>query len=309
MTTALAKHLSDYLATRRALGFKLQRQGALMFQFVCYLDTIGAPVITVEAALAWAMQPAGARASWLSARLHAARLLARYMVNIDPRTQVPPADLLPDPNHRATPFIYSRDDVRALMDAAHESTNVPLVADTYRTLIGLLAVTGMRVGEAINLDRDDLDVGAGVLVVRNGKFGKSRELVLHGSTVAAMTQYSVLRDRIHPSALSRAWFISKTGSRLNYNDVQHRFHRLTQTVGIAPRSATCRPRIHDLRHSFAANTLLGWYQSNVDIAARIPLLSTYLGHVNPHHTYWYLTAMPELMSLVAQRLKPIGPPR
>jgi integrase/recombinase XerD len=167
----------------------------------------------------------------------------------------------------------------------------------------------MRVGEAIGLDRDDIDIDAGVLVVREGKFGKSRELALHVSTVAALKQYAVLRDRIHPWTWTRAWFISSKGSRLNYNDVQHRFHRLTQAIGLAPRSATCRPRIHDLRHSFAVNTLLGWYQAGVDVAARLPLLSTYLGHVSPSHTYWYLTATPELMHLVAQRLKPIGPQR
>ena len=305
-TSVLAQHLSDYLAMRRALGFKLDRSGALMAQFVGYLDSIGATVITVDAAVAWATQPEGASAYWWSGRLSAARLFARYMVNIDPATEVPPTDLLPSTRPRATPFIYSPSDITALMGAARQSTSVPLIAATYRTLIGLLAVTGMRVGEAINLDRDDVDLDEGVLVVRQGKFGKSRELVLHPSTVTALRDYATLRDRTRPWTWTQAWFISSSGARLNYKNVHHRFHRLTQTVGLVPRSATCRPRIHDLRHTFAVTTLLGWYRSGVDVQARLPLLSTYLGHVDPGSTYWYLTATPELMQMVAQRLDQAG---
>ncbi len=247
-TSVLAQHLSNYLAMRRALGFKLERSGALMAQFVGYLDSVGAGVITTEAALAWATEPEAANVYWWSTRLAAVRLFAKYMVNIDPTTQVPSRDLLPAPRLRATPFIYSPSDVTALMAAARTSTSVPLIAATYATLIGLLAVTGMRVGEAINLDRDDVDLDDGVLVVRHGKFGKSRELVLHPSTVAAMRDYAALRDRTRPWTWTQAWFISSTGSRLNYKNVHERFHRLTQAASLAPRSATCRPRIHDLRH-------------------------------------------------------------
>lgn len=250
-TSRLAQHLLDYLAMRRALGFKLERSGALMAQFVGYLDEVGATVITIEATLAWATQPEGTSTSWWSSRLAAARLFAKYMLNIDPATEVPPTDLLPSRHPRATPFIYSRSDITALMDAAGKSTSVPLIAATYRTLIGLLRVTGMRVGEAINLDRDDLDLDEGVLVVRQGKFGKSRELVLHPSTVTALAEFAALRDRTRPWTWTRAWFISSTGSRLNYKNVHERFHRLTQSAGLVPRSATCRPRIHDLRHTFA----------------------------------------------------------
>ena len=307
-TSLLAQHLSDYLAMRRALGFKLDRSGALMAQFVGYLDSVGATVITMDAALAWATQPEGASASWRSSRLAATRLLAKYMINLDPATEVPPTDLIPSPRPRATPFIYSRSDITALMDAATESTSVPLIAATYRTLIGLLTVTGMRVGEAISLDRDDLDLDEGVLVVRQGKFGKSRELVLHPSTITTLAEYAALRDRTRPSTWTRAWFISSSGARLNYKNVHERFHRLTQTAGLTPRSATCRPRIHDLRHTFAVTTLLGWYRSGVDVQVRLPLLSTYLGHVDPGCTYWYLTATPELMQTAAQRLNPVGQP-
>jgi len=301
-TSFLAGHLSDYLAMRRALGFKLERSGALMAQFVGHLDSIGATVITTDAAVAWATQPEGASRHWWSIRLAAARLFARYMVNLDPATEVPAPDILPSPRLRATPFIYSSDNVTALMAAAAASTRMPLIAATYRTLIGLLAVTGMRVSEAINLDRDDVDLDEAVLVVRQSKFGKSRELVLHPSTVTALRDYAALRNRTKPWTWTRAWFISSSGSRLNYKNVHERFHRLTQAANLVPRSATCRPRIHDLRHSFAVTTLLAWYRSEADVQARLPLLSTYLGHVDPGSTYWYLTATPELMQVVAQRL-------
>jgi integrase len=303
--SVLTRHLSDYLAMRRALGFKLERPAALMTQFADYLDEAGATVITIDAALAWAVRPEGASRYWWSRRLAAARLFAKYMVNIDPATEVPPADLLPSPILRATPFIYSPKDIAALMAAARNSTSVPLIAATYTTLIGLLAVTGMRVGEAISLDCDDVELDDGVLEVRQGKFGKSRELVLHPSTVTAMRDYAALRDRARPWR-TQAWFISSSGSRLNYKNVHYRFHQLTQAAGLAPQSATCRPRIHDLRHTFAVTTLLGWYRSGVDVQVRLPLLSTYLGHVDPGSTYWYLTATPELMQVVSRRLEQAG---
>jgi integrase/recombinase XerD len=174
-TSILAQHLSDYLAMRRALGFKLERCGALMAEFVGYLDEVGATVITIDATLAWARLPEGASVYWCSRRLAAARLFAKYMTNIDPATEVPLTDLLRSAPSRAKPFIYSSSQITALMAAARDSTSVPLIAATYATLIGLLAVTGMRVGEAINLDRDDVELDEGVLVVRQGKFGNYAE--------------------------------------------------------------------------------------------------------------------------------------
>jgi integrase/recombinase XerD len=303
MSSGLAQHLDNYLAMRRALGFKLRDYDHWLRQFVGYLDRISATAITVESALAWVTQPADAAPKWLAMRLTMIRGFARYMAGIDPATEVPSTQLLPDPRSRATPFIYSSSDVAALMRAARGCTNVPLTASTYRTLIGLLAVTGMRLGEAINLDRDDVDLNEGVLVVRQGKFGKSRELALHPSTVTALRDYAALRNRTRqPTRTTQASFFSSNGSPLSHSTVQHWFRRLTHTAGLMPRSATCRPRIHDLRHTFAVNTLLGWYRAGVDVQARLPLLSTYLGHVDPAHTYWYLTATPQLMQAVLQRL-------
>lgn len=200
------------------------------------------------------------------------------------------------------PYLYSPAEITALVDAA-TTIRSPLRAATYQTLIGLLAVTGMRAGEVICLDRPDADLRAGLLTIRQSKFGKSRQLPLHATTAAALAGYAAFRDRHHPRPATPAFFVSLTGTRLIYKNVHYTYHRLTQAAGLAPRSPRCRPRIHDLRHSFAVATLLGWYQDGGDVAARLPLLSAWLGHANPGSTYWYLTASPELLAAAGQRLE------
>lgn len=305
MTSALVQHLDDYLTMRRAVGFKLREPARFLRQYVTYLDSIGATVITIDSAVAWATRPSEAEPWYLSKRLRAVRGFARYMAGLDPATEIPPTDVLAARSPRLVPFLYSAADVAALMQAAGRA-RTPLVAANDRTLIGLLFATGLRVSEAISLDRRDVDRHEGVLVIRDSKFGKSREVALHPSTVAALEQYTLIRDRHCPNPRTEAWFLSNAGTRLIYQNVHERFHRLTQIAGLTPRSSRCRPRIHDLRHAFAVNTLLDWYRDGEDVAVKMALLSTYLGHVEPRSTYWYLTATPELMQLVAQRLDPIG---
>jgi integrase/recombinase XerD len=308
MSSVMAQRLRDYLAMRRGLGFKLVRDGEVLADFVAYLGRVGATTITTGVALAWATAPEGADPSWWVNRLRAARGFARYLANLDPATEIPPTHLLPPAPHRAVPYIYSVAEIAALLEAAAD-IHTRQLAPTYRTLIGLLAVTGMRISEALNLDCSDLDLGEGLLVVRDSKFGKSRELALHSTTVRALREYAEIRDRDYPRPRTAAWFVSSTRDRLTLKTAEWHFRRLTRTAGLLPRSEKCRPRIHDLRHTFAVNTLLGWYRDGVDVQARLPLLSAYLGHVHPGNTYWYLTATPELMHLVAQRLDPIGPVR
>jgi len=167
----------------------------------------------------------------------------------------------------------------------------------------LLAVTGMRVGEALALDRDDIDMTQGVLTVRLTKFGKSRELPVHPSTIEALGRYLCHHDRPRAASSVPAVFVSNTGTRLSYPNVQWTFQRLLRRAGITRRSASCRPRIHDLRHRFAIQTMLDAYRSGKDAEARLAILSTYLGHVNPKATYWYLSAAPELLQLAADRLQ------
>jgi integrase len=298
----LRQALVDYLMVRRALGYKLDRAGKLLIQFVAYLEGIGAETVTTERALAWAVLPASGKVSWWAHRLSVARGFAGYLHALNPASEVPPTDLLPNRPCRATPYLYSENDIAALLVAAG-SLRSPLRVATHETLIGLLAVTGLRVGEAIRLDRSDLDFDHGGLTVRASKFGKSREVPLHPTTLDALHRYLCHRDRLHPHPATPAVFISTAGTRLLYCNVNWTFLKLVRRAGLKVRSPSCRPRLHDLRHTFAIRTLLDYYGDGGDVQARLPLLSTYLGHVDPAATYWYLSAAPELLGLAARRLE------
>jgi integrase/recombinase XerD len=300
--SALRKRMEDYLALRRGLGFKLGRTGQLLDGFVGYLEQAGAETVTTGHALAWATSPAGADPAYWRARLAAIRPFARYLAPLVPGTEVPPPGLLPGrSSRRAVPYLYSGAEISTLMTGA-AAIRTPFRAATYQALIGLLAVTGMRVGEVIGLDQDDLDPEQGLLTIRDGKFGKSRQLPLHSSVLQALTGYARLRDSRPGRAASPAFFLSTTGTRLIYSNIHRTFHELVKAAGLEPRSAACRPRVHDLRHTFAVTTLARWYADGGDVAARLPILSTWLGHADPSGTYWYLTGTPELLALAAARL-------
>jgi len=294
--------LADYLSLRRAMGYKLTRTGALLSQFVVYLEDADAGTITVEHALAWATLPAQTSLDWQAQRLSDVRGFASWMSAIDPATEVPPTDLLPRRTHRPTPYLFSEADIAALL-AACNTLRPPRRAATYRTLLGLLAATGMRIGEAIRLDRSDIDVAAGLLLVRSSKFGKDRYLPLHTTTVGALTGYLAWCDGQPLQPSTAAVFTSLRGTRLHYGNVRSTFLTLVDYAGLRPRSASCKPTIHGLRHSFAVTTLLEAYRTGAHVQARLALLSTYLGHVRPADTYWYLSAAPELLALASRRLE------
>jgi integrase len=294
--------LVDYLAVRRALGYQLNRAAKLLDQFLTYVEQRGDTHLRMEAMLAWATLPAAAHQSWTSARLSTVRRFAIHVHALDPVSEVPPPDALPWRPCRATPYLYSDQEVIALLAATETLRTAHRVA-TFRTLIGVLAVSGMRVGEAIAPDRDDIDTTDHVLTVRLTKFGKSRELPVDPSTVRALQTYLARRDRPRAAARTRAVLVSTTGTRLLYCNVQWTFQRLVRRAGLHPRSAACRPRLHDLRHRFAVRTLLEAYEQDQNPEHRLALLSTYLGHVDPHATYWYLSAAPELLHLAADRLE------
>jgi integrase len=298
----LRQALQDYLAVRRALGYRLKRAEKLLTQFLTYVEGRGEEQLRLATMVAWATLPAGAGRSWVSHRLSVVRGFASHAHAMDPATDVPPADLLPWRPCRATPYLYSDDDVAELIAAA-TTLRTPHRVATYQTLIGLLATTGMRVGEALALDRGDIDHSEGVLTIRASKFGKSRELPVHPSTVDALSQYLQRPDRPRAARATAAVLVSTGGTRLLYCNVHWTFHRLVRHVGLTPRSAACRPRLHDLRHRFAVCTMLDGYRDGRDPQARLPLLSTYLGHVDPRHTYWYLSAAPELLRLAGDRLQ------
>ncbi|MFZ1275589.1 MAG: tyrosine-type recombinase/integrase [Candidatus Microthrix parvicella] len=288
------------------MGFKLVAHGNLLVDFVDQLDQTGTSALTIEAALAWATKPQGVQPYRWKQRLTVIRGFAIYLNALDPATEVPPADLLAYRRQRPTPYLFSDADIAALLAAAGDLGNAPRAA-TYRTLFGLIAATGMRCGEALALDRDDVDLDTGVLTIRLTKFNKSRRVPLHRSTLAAVRGHLDERDRLYPRPVQPSLFVSTTGTRLADRRVRAVFADLVDQSGLKPRFGSGRPTIHSLRHSFAVATLLDWYRDGADVASRMPLLSAYLGHVSPASTYWYLQATPELLSLAAQRLEaPVG---
>ena len=300
--TVLEQHLREYLELRRTLGHKLAEAHRLLPRFVTYLDDHGIEFVTVQAALAWSLEREVPVGSVVPAhRMMVVRGFARYLSGIDPRTEVPPAGTIRQPQRWRRPFIYSDADVLALIEQARVVIPQPLRSATYQTLIGLLATTGMRVGEVLRLDRGDLDRSEGVLRVRESKFGKSRLVPLHASAVDALERYDLIRQRLLPEPSSDSFLVSLRGTRVIYETVWPAHRKLCEHAGVGA-SSTVTPRIHDHRHSFAVKTLLGWYQDGVDVPSRIGWLSTYLGHREPRYTYHYLSAAPDLLAHAARLL-------
>ena len=298
----LREALADYLRVRRRLGFEMPQDGRLLEGFVDFVDRAGAERITTELALKWARMPVHAHPHYWRQRLSVVRGFARHLATIDPKSEVPSKDLLPGHRPRIAPYIYTDQEILALMAAAGR-LRPPRRAACYQTLIGLLAVTGMRPGEALALDRQDVDLRHGVVHVRAGKQKKQREVPLHKSTVRALRDYSRLRDARFPEPPTPAFFISSRGGRMGHRDLNRTFTRLIREVGLEGRGARARPRPHDLRHALAVRTLLDWHGAGEDIDRRMPLLSTFLGHVDPASTFWYLEAVPELLELISRRLE------
>jgi integrase/recombinase XerD len=300
--SALRAMAEEYLAIRRTLGFKLKDPGRLVIQFVDYLEDVGATVITTERALAWLQLRTTASPFRQRQRLSAVREFARYVQSIDPQTEVPSKALLPIRLQRRAPYLYSEDEIARLMAAA-KSIESPLHATTYETLIGLLAVTGMRLGEALGLDRPDVDLTGQLIVIRCGKFNKPRQVPIHLSTAEALDAYCQLRDRVCPRPNCASFFVSSRRGRLSRSSVHAAFARLRDQTGLSMTHGSRPARLHDLRHTFVLRTVLNWYRAGVDVQSQLPLLSTYLGHVDPKSTYWYFQAAPELLALAAERLE------
>jgi integrase/recombinase XerD len=296
--------LNEYLAIRRGLGFELREVAGCLHKFVAFLETEGASHITTELALRWATLPAEAQPSTWAWRLGMVRRFAGWLSAMEPRTEIPPAGLLPHRYQRKKPHIYSDEEIENLLRQAAQLASLRgLRAHTYTTLFGLLAVSGMRVNEALHLDRPDVDLGHGILTIRRTKFGKSRHVPVHPSTVNALQKYADRRDRIlgKPSA---AFFVSERGIRITDCMARYTFARLSQQLGFRSmaKSHGRGPRLHDMRHRFAARTLIHWYRAGLDVERELPKLATYLGHVHINDTYWYLEAVPELLQLATDRL-------
>jgi integrase/recombinase XerD len=300
--TTFSKHAEDYLQLRRSFGFKLQEHGRLLPRFAAHLDAVGAEHVSVELAVAWATEPVVSAESRVPAlRLLIVRGFARYLAGIDPQTEIPPTGLIRCAQRRRAPYIYTEQEILTLMDRARSGIRQRLAAATYEMLIGLLAVTGMRISEAIKLDDTDIDWEQAVLLVRESKFNKSRYLPLHPSTLQALQHYVRVRDELCPERMDPSVFISLRRRRLDDSAVQATFRRLCDVTGVGAGSRY-PARLHDLRHTMAVRTLLGWYRQGADVEAELPALSTYLGHLNPAHTYYYLSAAPELLAHAAGML-------
>ena len=300
--SGLEEALAGYLQTRRALGYKLARTEKLCAQFIAYLAERGVSEIRRDDAIAWAVLPAGTSQGWYHMRLSAIRGFASWARAMGLAAEVIPAGVIRAKTQRLVPYPYSEGEVAKIMASA-AILKGELRQATYSTLVGLLWVTGMRVGEAIAADIGDFVATEGILVVRHAKFDKARQLPLHPTSTLALADYVGLRNRLMTAATSQALFLSPAGTRLLYCNVQNTFGRMLDAAGVGPVSAQCRPRLHDLRHRLAIDTLVEAYRQKEDPGHRLALLSTYLGHVNPGATYWYLSSTPELLSLAAARLE------
>jgi len=306
--TTLPQSVQEYLQMRRDLGFKLKEAGKALPDFVRFMGQHRASYITQELALAWAQQPSNVQPAYWASRLCYVRQFARYRSATDPRTRIPPPGLLPFQPKRARPYLYSGAEIRSLLKAARgmrpRYKGGKLRPWVYYAFFGLLSVSGLRVSEAQNLELRDVDLEAAVLTIRGAKFGKTRLVPLHASTCRVLAQY--LRCRAHHwkrRAVSAHLFVSSWGHRLDGGDIRRTFYTLSRQIGLRGPSDHKGPRLHDLRHVFATNTLVRWYRSHQDPERKLPLLSAYLGHVHVADTQWYLSASPGLMREAMRRLE------
>ena len=303
---SMERRVESYLALRRKLGYVLKAQGDLLLNFARYADAIGqrGGALTTDLAVRWAKLPPKASPNQWARRLSIVRQFARHEKAFDPETQIPPVRLLGTAGRRAQPHIYSEHEIGTLLRAAEELAPVDsLRPRTYSTLIGLLASTGLRVSEALRLNRAEVDFTSGVLTISNTKFHKSRLVPVYPSTTRALQSYAEHRDHYCRLPKSNAFFLSNLGTRPKYRTLNGAFVKLRNRLGWAGNGTRRAPRLGDLRHTFACRRLLAWYREGGDIDVKLPTLSTYLGHVGVTHTYWYLTAIPELMAIVSARFE------
>lgn len=303
----LRQALEEYLALRMKLGFKLKDVGKALRDFLAFLESKGASHITRDLALHWAQQPAESQPATWARRLGLVRCFAAWRSVTDPRTEVPPKGLIPNRACRMRPYIYSDKEIQQIIQRARQlPSSTGLRGGTYSTLFGLLAVTGLRVSEALSLNREDVDLDEGVLTVRWTKFGKSRLVPVHETTLEVLANYTRTRNCIFPRPTTPSFLLSERGVRVKRWAAEYNFAKVSREVGLRAPAKPYRhghgPRLHDMRHRFAVLTLIDWYRAGVDVEREIPKLATYLGHAHMHTTYWYIEGVPELLELATQRI-------
>ncbi|MER8562677.1 tyrosine-type recombinase/integrase [Mesorhizobium sp. M0578] len=291
--------LERYVGMRQGLGYKYHGPARRFSDFVTFMEARGAETITTALAMKW-VTLIGRQPSW-SIRLTDVRCFAQHLAHFDPMTEVPPQGAVP-PARRAKPYIYT-DEITALLAAALSLPPANALRRwTYHCLFGLIAVAGLRHSEALDLRRDDVDLDQGVLTIRETKFGKSRLVPLHATTVAVLSDYAARRDAHLVAPRSPYFFVAEQGGRLLHQYVHRVFWQLSRQIGLRQRGQRNGPRVHDLRHRFAVQALTNWYRAGEDVERELPVLSTFLGHANVRDTYWYLSAAPELMTHAARLL-------
>ncbi len=305
--TTLAAALEEYLAMRQSLGVHLRVTAGLLRRFVAFVDRAGREAITSDLALRWAMESGDVQPATWAWRLGMVRRFAKWRHTIDPRTEVPPPGLLPHRFRRTRPYLYTETEIRNLLTAARALPSARgLRGLTYATLFGLLAACGLRLSEALKLEEADVVLDTGLLTIRRTKFGKSRIVPVHASTIAALTDYARARNRLLRCRPTPPFFVSERGTRLTDCNTRHTFALVSRRIGLRAPALGHRhgrgPRLHDMRHRFAASTLVAWYRTGRDVERDLPTLATYLGHVHINDTYWYLEAVPELLALAAARV-------
>jgi len=294
---SLQHSIQDYLAMRRDLGFKLKDAEVHLKKFATFMDVRRTPHITTSLAMEWVQQNTSLTPGTHAQRLRDIRAFAQYHVATDPQTEVPPHGLLLGRQQRARPYLYSDEEISKLLHFAlalrpHDG----LHRWTYYCLLGLLSVSGMRIGEIINLQLQDANLQDSLLTIHGAKFGKTRLVPLHSSTTGVLVDYLSRRAQVFFGRVtSDYFFVTRTGNHLDIGQIHRTFYKLSQQVGLRAVGASHGPRLHDFRHRFAVQTLRHWYQSGEDPQRRLPTLSTFLGHVHVADTYWYLNACPELM--------------
>jgi integrase len=301
---SLAQAVADYLALRRSLGFKLREYGDCLHEFVSFVEKNGSSHMTNKLAVEYATQRQDEKPVSWSRRLGIIRGFARYRFGADPKTEIPPIGLLRFRSRRARPYVYSQAEIRSLLQAALKIESPhKLQPHTFDCLFGLLAVSGLRLGEAINLQPQDVDWSDGVLTIRGAKFGKTRLVPLHRSTLSVLRDYAGLRDKIFAGRVLPTFLVTSHGTKLEKTNLSRIFRELSRQTGIRKPGVRNGPRLHDFRHRFAIETLLHWYRSGEDVNRRMPVLSTYLGHANVSGTYWYLGSTPELITAASKLIE------
>jgi integrase/recombinase XerD len=300
----LAEAVDDYVCMRQSLGFKLTQVERLLKNFAAFMHARDKSWVTIDLALSWAVQPVNGHPDTWAKRLAVVRGFALYRSATDARTEIPDQALLPNRRRQAKPYLYSDREIANLLAAASAmKSDRGLRGQTYCCLLGLLAVSGLRISEALGLQNQDVNLEQGWLTIRGAKFGKSRLIPLHQSARDVLGRYAKRRDAEFPRPVTNKFFRSEEGTALSTSAVRRTFRHLAVQTGLRGAEDHKGPRLHDFRHRFATETLLRWYRSGEDIERRLPALSTFLGHSRASDTYWYISAVPELMGEAARRLE------